>query len=97
MSHRPDLGPLPPHRARQLVRRVLEQGVVSFSGHASAEMEKDDLATADCINVLRGGVYEPPELEKGTWRYRVTTARICVVIAILTEDRVQVVTAWRKT
>lgn len=83
-------------KAKQLVRLVLEQGTLSFSAHAIAEMEKDALASTDCVNVLRGGVYEPPELIGDTWRYRVTTPRICVVIAIPSTDRVRVVTAWRR-
>lgn len=91
-----DLGPLPPQRAKEIVLLVLEHGLLGFSGHAKEEMANDDLSSADCINVLRGGVYEPPELEKGTWRYRVSTSRMCFVIAIPSEDKVRVVTAWRK-
>jgi hypothetical protein len=90
------LGPLSPTRARQLVLRVLESGHLRFSAHATQEMANDDLSTADCVNVLRGGVFEPPELERGTWRYRVSTRRMCFVISMASEDEVRVVTAWRK-
>jgi len=95
MAEVPDLGPLSPGDVRAIVLGVLQYGQVSFSRHAREEMENDDLHTTDCVNVLRGGVYEPPELIGGTWRYRVSTQRICVVIAIPAQDRVRVVTAWR--
>ena len=41
------------------LRQILEGGVVRWSGHAWKEMEKDNLTTVDCTNVLRGGVVEP--------------------------------------
>jgi hypothetical protein len=58
--------PLDPARARQRIRNILNSGTVSFSGHALEEMAKDELTTVDCTNVLRGGVVEPPEFERGT-------------------------------
>jgi hypothetical protein len=87
--------PFHPTRARQLIRRILNTGTVSFSGHAEKEMAKDDLTMVDCTNVLRGGVVEPPELELGTWRYRIRTARIYVVVVFRSETQLGVVTAWR--
>ena len=96
MTEMPDLGPLPPGDARRIVLHVLAHGHLSFSKHALKEMENDELHSTDCMNVLRGGVYEPPELIDGTWRYRVSTGRICVVIAIPAQDRVRVVTSWRR-
>ena len=88
--------PLDPAVARRLIHDILVSGTVSFSGHALEEMAKDDLTTVDCTNVLRGGVVEPGDLEKGSWRYRVRTARICVVVAFRSEQRLAVVTAWRE-
>ena len=58
-------------------------------------MEADDLKAGDCLNVLRGGWVEPAELEAGTWRYRVATQRIVVVVAFRSETVLVVVTAWR--
>ena len=87
--------PLDPTRARQLIRKIIAAGEVRFSGHAFEEMAKDDLTTVDCTNVLRGGVVEPPEFEFGTWRYRVRTNRIYVVVAFRSETQLVVVTAWR--
>ena len=73
--------PLDPPRAKQLIREILEDGSVSFSGHAERELAKDNLTAVDAINVLRGGVVEPGEFENGSWRYRVRTQRIYVVVS----------------
>lgn len=89
------LGPLGTTAAKRLIRHIIEAGTVRFSGHALAEMARDELTAVDCVNVLRGGVVEPPELERGTWRYRVKTNRICVVVAFRSEHELVVVTAWR--
>ena len=87
--------PLNPAQARQLIRNIIAAGEVRFSGHALEEMAKDDLSTLDCTNVLRGGVVEPPEWERGSWRYRVRTNRIFVVVSFRSETQLVVVTAWR--
>jgi len=88
--------PLKPDDARNLIRKIRESGVVAPSGHALEEMAKDNLTMVDCINVLRGGVVDPPELAKGTWRYRVRTMRICVVVAFRSDSKLVIVTAWRE-
>lgn len=89
------LGPLEAATAKRLIRHILEAGTVTPSQHALEEMAKDDLTLVDCVNALRGGVVEPPELEKGTWRYRVKTNRICVVVAFRSDQELRIVTAWR--
>jgi hypothetical protein len=58
-------------------------------------MAKDDLTTTDVLTMLRGGVVEPGEFERGSWRYRVRTARMCVVVTFRSESELRVVTAWR--
>jgi hypothetical protein len=58
-------------------------------------MAKDHLDAVDVDNVLRGGVVEPGEYENGSWRYRVRTDRITVVIAFRSGSELVVVTAWR--
>jgi hypothetical protein len=96
MPPEPDIsGPLGTYAARDLVRKILREGVTRFSQHARDEMEKDDLSTMDCTNVLRGGTVEPPELERGSWRYRVLTNRMCVVVAFRSKNELVVITAWR--
>ena len=91
----PLLEPLKPPDAKRLAREIVENGEVIFSGHAQEEMSDDGLETTDCLNLIRGGVYEPAELIKGEWRYRITTQRICVVVAFASMTRLRVVTAWR--
>lgn len=88
--------PLEPERARRLIRGILEKGSVSFSGHSERALADDDLSTVDAVNVLRAGVVEPPELEKGCWRYRIRTQRIVVVIVFRSASEIVVVTAWRE-
>ncbi|MEW5981594.1 MAG: DUF4258 domain-containing protein [Acidobacteriota bacterium] len=88
-------GPLQPQRARDLVRAAIRSGVVAFSDHALDEMAADNLETPDCVNVLRAGVVDQPEFERGSWRYRVWTQAITVVVAFRSTDEVVVVTAWR--
>ncbi len=81
--------------ARTLIRKILLDGEVTFSTHALDEMEIDQLERTDCLNVLRGGVVEFEEMIKGTWRYRVRTPRITVVIAFRSEEELRVITGWR--
>jgi hypothetical protein len=87
--------PLDPAAARALIRSILADGSVRFSRHALEEMQKDGLAEIDVVNVLRGGAVDPAEFENGTWRYRVRSQRIVVVIAFRSKTSLVVVTAWR--
>ena len=95
--------PLSPAAATRLVRKIRKQGSVSFSKHCRERMEENDLIENDLVNVLRGGrVLEPAELERGspnapaTWRYRVRTDRMCVVVAFRNTENLVVVTTWRE-
>lgn len=90
-----EMGQLDARVVKPLLRQILETGTVGFSDHALDEMRKDRLTTVDCVNVLRGGVVEQGELERGSWRYRVRTNVICVVVAFRSETHLVVVTAWR--
>ena len=87
--------PLSPPEAKRLIREILETGSVTFSKHAEEEMAKDNLTMVDVTNVLRGGVLDPAELENGSWRHRVRTPRIAVIVAFRSETELRVVTAWR--
>jgi len=87
--------PLRPAEARKLLRDILASGEVVFTSHALDEMEKDGISQAEGIAVLRSGVVEPAELERGSWRYRVRSHRMCVVAAFRSEVAAVVVTAWR--
>ena len=87
--------PLAPEAARQLIREILRAGRFIYSKHAKEELLVARLTTVDCENVLRGGVVRPGEFENGSWRYRVETGRITVVVAFRSEHELVVVTAWR--
>jgi hypothetical protein len=88
--------PLRPDAAKRRIVECLSRGVVSPSKHACEEMQNDNLGIVDCINVLRAGVVEEPEQVNGTWRYRVRTAQIVVVVAFRSETHLRIVTAWRQ-
>jgi putative zinc finger/helix-turn-helix YgiT family protein len=87
--------PLGPDAVKQLIRSILRSGLFIYSKHSKEETLADDLTTVDCENVLRGGVVRPGEYEHGSWRYRVETNRITVVVAFRSERELVVVTAWR--
>jgi hypothetical protein len=92
--------PLSPVEAKAIIRSILQEGNVVWSHHALDEMANDrhgEILRVDVVNVLRGGVVEPGELERGTWRYRVHTTRIWVVVAFDSESELVLVTAWRNT
>jgi hypothetical protein len=87
--------PLRPAMVKKLIVAILTSGTLAFSKHAYEEMAKDDLTEVDVRNTLRAGVARPGELEKGTWRYRVETSRMVVVITFRSQSYAVVVTAWR--
>ena len=79
--------------ARRLLRDILASGLLRFSDHANREMAKDHLTTQDALNALRAGVVEPSEFEYGSWRHRVKTNRICLVVTLPSETEAVVITA----
>jgi hypothetical protein len=87
--------PLQPAAARRQLRAILASGEVVFSGHALTEMANDGIMEADVIRVLRGGVVEPAEFERGSWRYRVRSGDVYAVASFRSELAAVVVTAWR--
>jgi hypothetical protein len=88
--------PLTPNAATALIRSILTEGQVAFSQHAIDELTKDGLTTVDAVNVMRAGaVKQAADYIKQSWRYRVETARMAVVVAFRSEDELVVVTAWR--
>jgi hypothetical protein len=88
--------PLKPDDAKRLIRTILQTGRFTYTRHAKEEMLADDMTTVDCENILRAGVVRPPAFEKGSWRYRVETSRMTVVIAFRSSDELVIVTAWRE-
>jgi len=89
--------PFSRNEAKKLIQTICREGTIVSSRHAQQELAKDDLTTFDAMNVLRAGrIVEEPELIDGTWRYRVHTAQMAVVVAFMSESKLKLVTAWRK-
>ena len=89
--------PLRPVEAKALIRDILVHGEVTWSQpHSLERLKKWGLSMLDCVNVLRAGVVAEGEYENGSWRYRVFTPKICVVVRFESEDELLVVTAWRE-
>ncbi|MBK8212721.1 MAG: DUF4258 domain-containing protein [Myxococcales bacterium] len=91
--------PLNSGHARKLISEILARGTVEYWKHARDELKRDSLETTDAENVLRcGKIYEPAEQSSkdSTWRYRVHTDLMVVVVIIYSSEELAVVTAWRK-
>ena len=88
--------PIKPEEAKRLILQILKSGAVTYSRHAKEEILADNMTTLDCENVLRGGVVLPGEYENGSWRYKVETDRMAVVICFRSKTQLVLVTAWRK-
>lgn len=89
--------PLKPAAAKALIRRILESGKVDLSvPHAQQRMGQRGMDAVDVENVLRAGVVEPGKKVRGSWRYRLTTSRMVVVVGFRSPQRLMVITAWRK-
>lgn len=88
------------HEAKKFFKEHREGGTLSLvlTRHASEEFSKDDMDIQDCMNVLRAGAWDPPEWENGSWRYRVRTQKMTVVMAIDFQDaEFTIVTGWRNS
>lgn len=88
-------------QARKLVTEIIHKfpANIRFSKHALEELCKDKLTTSDALNVIKSPdakIISEGELEKGSYRYRLETNRILVVISFDTPTSFVVVTAWRK-
>jgi hypothetical protein len=88
--------PLAVPEVRRLLDEILENGHVDISPHAWTKMAKHGITVQDVYLVLRGGIVEPGEFEKGSWRYRVRQSSRYVVVTFRSETWTIVVTAWRK-
>lgn len=90
------------NQARKLVRQILAHfsDNINFSSHAILEMEKDDLTTIDILNVLKSldsRILDEGELVNGSYRYRLETSFLMVVIAFHQNGKgIIIVTVWDK-
>ena len=87
--------PLDGSDVRRLLREILDSGELGISSHAYDKMEADQLVEQDVRNCLWAGRFDSCDLEQRSWRYRVRTAKIVVVVAFRSETQAVVVTVWR--
>jgi hypothetical protein len=88
-----------PGQARKVLAEIFNHNpnLISFTKHAREQMLGRDLKSGDVLNVLKAGkIVSEPDLESGSFRYRVQTNKIIVVIAFKKPNHVVIVTAWRK-
>lgn len=81
--------------AKQLALHIVEYGVVSFCARCLQEMRDNDLQTSDCLNLIRGGCFQNPEIVAGELRCKVRTGRMCFLVVFRSTERILVVTGWR--
>jgi hypothetical protein len=88
-------GQLKPYEAKKLIMAIIAAGGVFPSTHAKQRMAEREMEMGDILCTLRGGLVREPEFENGSWRYRVETQKITVIVSIRSETKLTVVTAWR--
>lgn len=89
------------NQARKRITYIINNTpeLLRFSRHALEELKKDKLTTVDVLNVMKSPdahIVDEPELENGSYRYRLGTKKIMVVVAFDSPKSLIVVTAWRK-
>ena len=87
--------PLNPVGAKALIRRIRESGSIVLSGEARRRMREREVSAVEIDHALRAGVVDPGEYANGSWRYRVRSHQICVVVAFDSAAELVVVTTWR--
>ncbi len=95
----PDLkvrGPTEASGEEKLARKILADGQMAGTDHATKELANDTMTAVDGEDVIRGGQCESFDFISGTWRYRFMTAKMAVVVAFRSETEMALVTAWRK-
>ena len=85
---------LEPREAHRLIRQAIGSGSTVISPHFVKRLTDRGLDMQDCINVLTSGTVDPPELEKGSWRYRVRTQHIEVIVTFRSATEIVLVSAW---
>lgn len=93
------VGRLDKNKARKLSLELCKKSKIIFSKHSLKELINDDLDRMDAINVIMSPsakIIKSPEFENGSWRYRVETNKICVVITFTEKPSgIIVVTVFR--
>lgn len=86
------------HDAKRLFKEHSATLSLVLTNHAEERLLQHDMALTDCMNVLRGGVWDPPEWENGSWRYRARTQKMTVIVEIDSENlEFTIITCWRNS
>ena len=89
------------NHARKLILEIAQRhpAQIRFSNHALEEMRKDNMTTVDVFNIIKSPsakILHEGEMERGTYRYRLETQNMMVVVAFDSKTSLAIVTAWRK-
>ena len=90
------------NEARKQISKIVGQHSenIVFSRHALVELGKDDLTVVDALNIIKSPdskIAIDGELQNGSFRYRLETAQILVVVSFSNDGTgLTVVTAWKK-
>ena len=85
------------NHALRLVRTIRQSRNFVLPGHTGRRLRERNIDMVDVDNVLRTGRIDTEgRLEDGSWRYRVETDRMVVVVAFRSRSEMVIVTTWRK-
>ena len=88
--------------AKKLISKIMTffPGNIYFSRHSIQELRNDSLSTIDALNLLKSHdskIHDEGELINGSFRYRLETSNILLVVAFREDGKgLTVITAWDK-
>ena len=88
------------NEARKRIAEIMAKhpSRVHFTGHALMALADDGLTTADAWNVLKSlssKIVDEGEYKDGSWRYRLSTTNMVVVVAFEPDGYgLNVITCW---
>lgn len=88
------------NEARKLISELAKSQRVHILKHAFERMEERNVSTQDALNVLESPssiIEKDGELEKGSYRYRLSTRKIILVVSFKSDGSlVYILTVMRK-
>jgi hypothetical protein len=87
--------PLQATEARSQIRQILDHGALLVSRHFKQKLRQQHMVMSEVLSALRNGTVDEAEWENGSWRHRVRTSRLVVVVAFASESELALVTTWR--